>query len=373
MTPKSLALIATLLLPSFLSAQIVGGKWSKEYRYTGVLTWDMLGTKVAGAGDVDGDGTPDLLVAAPQMDTSSWTDNGVVFVYSGSTGLEIWRLEGVGNGVLFGSSVANAGDVNADGFADMIVGAPKASGNGFTEGGTVTVYSGADGMVLYTYGGNSAHSKVGQSVASAGDVNADGYADFIYGGYLEDPNGSLDAGTALVYSGKDGQLIYQFNGENDWDWFGHNVSTAGDINSDSHADIMVAAINTNPNGIDSAGSVYVYSGASGALLHRFDGDDISGWYGWSLCDLGDLDTDGINDLAIGSPWVDSGGLAQSGLTQVFSGATGLEIQRWEGQEDAGHFGNSISNARDVDGDGVDDLLVGAKWENLFRVTKLLHT
>jgi hypothetical protein len=363
MNSRALAVFFTLFLPSVLSAQIIGGKWIKEHRFSGINPWDMLGTAVSEAGDIDGDGTPDFLVAAPQMDTNGLVDNGVVFAYSGSTGLEIWRLEGENNRVLLGSSLANAGDVNADGYADMIVGAPKASGNGFAEGGAVTVYSGADGMALYTYGGNSPYSKVGFSVAGAGDVNADGYDDFIFGGYQEDTGGSIDAGTALVYSGKDGQLIYQFNGEADWDWFGFNVSAAGDLNSDGHADIMVAAINTDPNGINSAGSVYVYSGVSGALIHRFDGEDISGWYGWSLCDLGDLDTDGINDIAIGSPWANLRGSNPTGLTQVFSGATGDEIHRWEGQVESGHFGNSISNAKDIDGDGIDDLLVGAKWES----------
>lgn len=363
MKSTSIALLSSLLLPSVLSAQIIGGKWSKEHRFTGGNTWDMLGTAVSGGGDVDGDGIPDLLVGAPQMDTNGWTDNGVVFVYSGSTGAEIWKLEGTGNGVLFGTSVANADDVNGDGFADIIVGAPKASGNGFTEGGLVTVFSGIDGSALFSFEGNSANSKVGSCVSGAGDVNADGYADFILGGHQEDPNGMTDAGTAWVYSGRNGQLIHQFHGKNDWDWFGFNVSSAGDIDGDNHDDVMIAAIGTDPNGLQSAGTVYVYSGASGALLQQFDGDDLAGWYGWSLCALGDIDADGVNDLAIGSPWIELGGLTQAGLAQVFSGATGDEIMRFEGQVETGLFGNCISNANDVDGDGVDDVIVGAKWEN----------
>ena len=323
----------------------------------------MLGTSVAEAGDVDGDGIPDLIVGAPQMDTNGWTDNGVVFLYSGETGAEIRQLHGTGNGVLFGYSVANAGDVNGDGFADQIVGAPKASGNGFTEGGLVNVYSGKDGSQIYGYGGHSAYSKVGTCVAGSGDVNADGYADFLFGGHLEDANGLLDSGTVLVYSGKDGQIIHQLNGQNDWDWFGYSVAMAGDIDSDNYTDFMVAAINADPNSIQSAGTVYVYSGRHGTPIHKFDGAELSGWYGWSLCSIGDLDGDNVNELVIGSPWIESNGLSQAGLAQVFSGATGVEILRLQGQQESGHFGNSLSNAHDVDGDGMDDLLIGAKWES----------
>ncbi|MCH7879867.1 MAG: FG-GAP repeat protein, partial [candidate division Zixibacteria bacterium] len=179
-----------------------------------------------------------------------------------------YYFTGEAAGDVFGISVSGAGDVNNDGFADLIVGALPNDAGG-SNAGRAYVYSGQTGALLHTFTGEAAGDWFGHSVSGAGDVNNDGFADLIVGGPGNNAGGG-NAGRAYVYSGQTGALLHTFTGEAAVDFFGFSVSGAGDVNNDGFADLIVGAYRNDAGGSD-AGRAYVYSGQTGALLHTFTG------------------------------------------------------------------------------------------------------
>ncbi|MFQ6092314.1 MAG: M6 family metalloprotease domain-containing protein, partial [bacterium] len=206
------------------------------HSFTGEAAYDELGYSVSGAGDVNGDGFDDLIVGAPLNDAGG-PDAGRAYLYSGTTGALLYTLPGGGPGDHFGWSVSGAGDVNDDGYADLIVGAPLNDAGG-ADAGRAYIYSGATGTLLYPFTGQAAGDWLGVSVSGAGDVNNDGYADLIVGAPLNDA-GSTDAGRVYIYSGATGALLYTFTGEAAVDQLGSSVSGAGDVNNDGCDDLIV--------------------------------------------------------------------------------------------------------------------------------------
>ena len=156
------------------------------------------------------------------------SSNGSARVFSGVDGSVLYNFEGDSARDGFGGSVSGAGDVNGDGFADLIVGAPFDDNNGSISG-SARVFSGVDGSVLYDFDGDSAGDLFGGSVSSAGDVNGDGFDDLIVGANCDDNNGTR-SGSARVFSGVDGSVLYNFNGDSADDGLGGSVSGAGDVN-----------------------------------------------------------------------------------------------------------------------------------------------
>ncbi|MCH8274141.1 MAG: FG-GAP repeat protein [Armatimonadetes bacterium] len=175
----------------------------------------------------------------------------------------LYTFNGDSAGDLFGFSVSGAGDVNGDGFADLIVGAIFDGNNGDFSG-SARVFSGLDGSILYTFNGDSARDQFGTSVSGAGDVNADGFADLIVGARGDD-NNAFNAGSARVLSGVDGSVLYTLDGDSAGDVFGHSVSGAGDVDGDGFADLIVSALFDDNNGT-SSGSARVISGVSPLIL-----------------------------------------------------------------------------------------------------------
>jgi hypothetical protein len=255
----------------------------------------------------------------------------------------------------FGYSVSGAGDVNNDGYADLIVGAyAKFAGGPFV--GRAYVYSGQTGALLYTFTGAAAGDYFGYSVSGAGDVNKDGYADLIVGACQNDAGGP-NAGRAYVYSGQTGALLYTFTGEAISDYFGHSVSGAGDVNNDGYADLIVGAPYNDAGGSD-AGRAYVYSGQTGALLYTFTGEAADDNFGYSVSGAGDVNSYGYADLIVGAPYNDAGG-SNAGRAYVYSGQTGDFLYIFTGEAAGDRFGVSVSGAGDVNKDGYPDLIVGA--------------
>ncbi|MCP3915416.1 MAG: hypothetical protein GY711_07665 [bacterium] len=323
-----------------------GRDGAELYSVTTSIFESSFGHHVSGTGDVNGDGVGDFVAGAPVGATDP-PPLGTAFVYSGFDGTLLFSAQGTSEGARFGSGVGGAGDVNGDGFADVVIGSNGDGTNG-PAAGAVYVLSGTNGTTLYAFFGDASGDFLGTSVDGAGDVNADGVDDVIAGA-----TGTNGRGSARVYSGLDGSVLYTFHGDTSGETFGSAVSAAEDIDADGFADVIVGARLDNDSGMY-AGSARVFSGFDGSALYTFYGDahDV---LGSAVADAGDIDGDGRGDLIVGAP----GGNVLPGYARVFSGRDGSELVTYYGEFAGDDFGASVVGAGDVTMDGRSNVLVGA--------------
>jgi hypothetical protein len=227
-----------------------GLKTQPDWSAYGGQTGASFGAAVSGAGDVNRDGYDDILVGAPYFDASQ-PDSGAVFLFFGSVdGLSTaadWTAESGQESALFGIAVGSAGDVNADGYADILIGAPQFA-NLQTGVGAAFAYLGSeDGpgdVPVWTAGFSQPDSAFGTAVGSAGDVNQDGYADVIVGAPHFSDDQPDEGGVAVYLGGLNGLSASPswmgFGNKNDT-WFGFAAASAGDVNRDGHSDVIVGA------------------------------------------------------------------------------------------------------------------------------------
>ncbi|HLG94083.1 MAG TPA: FlgD immunoglobulin-like domain containing protein [candidate division Zixibacteria bacterium] len=325
-------------------------------------TQEAFGYAVAGAGDVNGDGYDDFIIGNHKASPNGLFEAGSAYVYSGLDRAVIHQVDGDSIGDHFGYSVSGAGDVNGDGTADFIVGAVRASPNGIFWAGSVFVFSGADGSRLDRKDGSAPLDYFGSSVAGSGDVNNDGFDDFIIGATNTNPGGLVNAGSVFVYSGADSSLLYRKNGRSVSEFFGVSVAGAGDVNGDGYADFIAGAPYADPDTIVqsvNSGAAYVYSGFDGSALFTVKSDSADDYLGFSVSGAGDVNGDGRGDFIVGAPNTDAAGMADAGWAGIYSGLTGSLLHALPGDSAGDLFGHSVAGAGDVDGDGRDDVMVGA--------------
>ena len=363
---------------------------SVTWMATGDREGAYFGTSVATAGDVNGDGYDDVIVGAPDY-SNGQTGEGAAFVYYGSAaGLNQtpnWMVESNKEYAAFGTSVATAGDVNGDGFDDIIIGAPGYE-NGGSNAGAVFVYYGSkpaglsakpaagagpslqpDWQIVF----NQAGANFGTSVTTAGDVNGDGYDDVIVGA-PDYSNGQTGEGAAFVYYGSvagvstTASWIAELNQPNAV--FGTSVATAGDVNGDGYADVIIGAPGYEKGEVNE-GAAFVYHGRKAGLETAanwmVESDQVNASLGWSVASAGDVNGDGFDDVIVGAPWY-SNGQTNEGAAFVYHGRkAGLETAanwRFESDQAISYFGWSVSTAGDVDADGFDEVIVGAdRYDN----------
>jgi hypothetical protein len=363
-------------LPIRIDPILTAAVWMIEGNQVGAL----LGSSVAGVGDVNGDGFDDVAISGPGTDGPQGPATGAVSVYLGSS-------LGLGFGpdvVLDGGPlemdlevVTGAGDVNDDGYADLLAGSPACDAGGGGAGAASLYLGGPLGLAStpsWTVQGNQAAAQVGWDVSTAGDVDGDGDAEILVGapGYSR---GQLREGVAMVFlgstQGPSGGAPLVFVEDADWigeadqgeAFFGQTVAAAWDVNGDGYGDVVVGAPYWDGALAPNDGRVFLYAGSAAGLrsapLWSATGLTTGVHLGEEVAGAGDVNGDGFSDLAFGMPaWSLPG--PSAGRVQVYYGALSgpAALPDWtlEGANAGDNFGYRLSPAGDADGDGFADLL-----------------
>ena len=388
------------------------------FRLVGVAGSDSSGYSVSAAGDINGDSVDDIVIGAPNGDPDSQNPEGmhragisyVVFgrgigsfdavinlsTLDGTTG---FRLDGSSPYDKSGRAVSAAGDINGDGIDDLIIGSDTLHiGStiahfsyvvfGKTSGFVPVINLGAlDGSNFFQLASAAPGDLGARAVSAAGDINGDGVDDLIIGAPYADPNELANAGSSnVVFGRKDGFPasfpLSSLNGSNGFrldgvvsnQYSGFSVSTAGDFNGDGIDDLIIGAsgrgfsylvFGRRTVGFDAVISLSTLDGSNGFRL------DASGS---RVSDAGDINGDGINDVIIGAPYADPNGVTDAGSSYVVFGRRGVFAPaislslldgrngfRLDGVARNDRSGFSVSAAGDVNGDGIDDLIIGAPY------------
>ncbi|MBK6657407.1 MAG: FG-GAP repeat protein [Proteobacteria bacterium] len=388
-TGNAYVVLGKALAGAGVSNTLDGLDGSNGFHIGGQNALDSLGFAVAGAGDINGDGFDDLIISAYGFDVSGGYSGAtyVIFGHAGASlptlGLDTldgqngFRIEGAGAGDRSGHAVAS-GDFNGDGFDDVIIGGNFANGSEHYSGAAFVVF-GHDGdfVNVESLGGNTvqridgaaASDYAGFTVASAGDVNGDGYDDVIVGATGVDATGNTAAGAAYVVFGHaepfttfnlgalDGSNGFRIDGALADTQLGLAVSGGGDVNGDGFADIVIGA----PQADDGAGASYVLFGHAGSFAASIVTSDLNGSTGLRLVGVtggdqsgtavsiaGDVDGDGYDDMLVGASAADNGAGPDNGSAYVIYGRDFTGAVAWQG-----------SSAADVlKGNGGDEILIG---------------
>ncbi|HNB60925.1 MAG TPA: integrin alpha, partial [Phycisphaerales bacterium] len=347
---------------------------------------EQFGFSVASAADANLDGYSDVMVSSPLTDLYTGGGNGDVALAMDAGFVQLFAGSSAGPGKfaffgfypstvyqqmerrVFGYTIAPAGDTNGDGWPDLLMGRIPIEGSV----GSARLETLASAPIWSAIGAN-VDDRYSAAMSAAGDVNGDGFADFIIGA----PNlGSNDEGGALLYPGDwpwPAAPSWQTQGSAMDEHHGYSVAGAGDVNGDGFSDVLVGAFGYT-NGEAGEGRVVAYYGGpnptsefkvwavqSQSFPLTQDGENV----GASVANLGDLDGNGRSELLIGCPGFDAGGKTDRGRALVYSGAEHGpdDWPAWivDGEEAGDEFGSAVANAGDVDADGFCDAVIGAPF------------
>jgi hypothetical protein len=325
----------------------------------GADAFERFGHALAAGRDLSGDGVPDVVVGAPLAGGPDGP--GAVRAFSGADGAPLWAIPGETALERFGAALALLDDVNGDGVAELVAGAPGDDTAG-TDAGCVRLFSGASGAPLARFHGTAAFEELGAALARAGDLDGDGREELLAGA----PGAATGAGYALVLSGASGALVRVLSGPASGARFGHALAAAGDIDADGVPDVIVGA--------PGSGSAHVFSGADGAELFavtrtRSEPQSISfldgpARFGWAVAGAGDADGDGHGDFAVGYPEHSAVWLFSGADARVLGVHASSHVYPSSGEILSAFFGFALARVPDLDGDGRDELAVGAPLDSV---------
>ncbi len=333
---------------------VSGGTGTLLWFHTGLQDYEQRGWALAPAGDWNGDGVGDVISGSPFYDLAAVVNAGLVKILDGVTGVQIWTFTGAASGDRFGFAVAGGFDFDHDGYDDILIGAPGADFGG-VDSGRVYLYSGVIGALVWTFDGLAPGDEAGASVAWLGDVDGDGIDDFAIGAPMASPGGVLEAGNCMIVSGGSGSLILDLPGNNAYGHLGHAVAAGRDLNGNGTPDVVVGAPGAAVAGVAYAGLVLAFEGASGMLMYELAGQATAERLGLTLAMTGDLDADGVADLAIGGR-----GPALEGLLQLHDGASGVRLFRSVGHVPGDRYASAVAYLGDLNSNGQPEMALGAE-------------
>ncbi len=317
------------------------------HRWLGEAAGDEFGWIARLVGDVDGDGVLDFVTTAP----SHQSGNGKIYVYSGKSAELLFAHVGTQQERL-GNGASSAGDVNQDSVPDVLVGAPDGP-----NGGAAYIYSGAGGALIKKLSAPKGGGKFGYKTCGLGDIDGDSHDDVLVTAMTANGD-EQSSGACFAFSGQTGKLLFQINGEKRGDKFGSAVACS---NRDGK---ILLAVGAQDAGINQGGLVYVFEIEQGVAKYKFviQGDGKSVNLGQMFLSFpGDIDQDGTMDI-YASDFSDGTTAPGAGKIVVCSGVDGKQLYSIEGTQPGEGFGTSPSDAGDVNGDGIGDLIIGA-WQN----------
>jgi len=379
--------LAGLFLPLFAS---LAGAQRTLFTVDGSAA-QGFGGSIDIVGDLDGDGHGEFLIGTYLAKNGSLDDAGLARIFSGADGSVLATFRGVGRGDFLGFGSGAAGDVNRDGFADVCIASYGDNVPGIgVDAGSVEILSGVDRSRLFLLTGTAANVFLGSRTVPGGDVNGDGKLDVLVRG----------GGRVMIFSGSDGSLLRELSGH---PGFGLSRSFAGvgDVNGDGFADVAALQLRVGtaigedllvfsgadgselwfrPAGLDDAsvagvmdangdghedivlgmpgrGLVLLLSGLDGTVIHEVAG--LPGErMGEQVTGAGDVDGDGYGDFVASLPGLDGAARADMGAVRAYSGRTGAVIATVEGALAGEGFGTKLAGGRDVNGDGIADVIAG---------------
>lgn len=374
---------------------------------------DQFGASLANLGDLDVDGIPDLAVGAP-YDDENGTDRGALWIlFMDTNGQVLTKLKiadglngftvSLNDGDHFGNAAAAVGDLDGDGIPDVVVGAPGDDDNGTDRGALWVLFLNRDGSVRSQQkisdvsGGFVAslndNDQFGAAVANIGDLNGDGIPDLVVGAAQDDDGGGDRGAVYILFLNRDGTVNAQqkisssegnFGGDlHNADNFGSAVAGVGDIDGDGVLDIAVGASGDDDGGSDRGAVWILFMNRDGTVKNEQKISQLNGQFdalladgdhfGSSLANVGDLNGDGIDEVAVGANLSDDGGPDRGAFYVLFLKKTGevissSRISQTDGNfpdslTDGEQFGTAIVGLGDLDGDGINDIGVGANLDD----------
>jgi len=329
-----------------------GSGWCVARRFPGAVPQGELGFRFGEPLDVDGDGRADVAAGA-RFKLEGTYQNGRATVWSGATGRVIRSWDGTWADGLFGHWVMPVPDLSGDGLADVIIAAPHAPVGGRMHG-IVVARSPKTGREIWRYE-ETVSENLGWDLDLAGDQNGDGRVDLFIGAPAE------DTGRVYLLSGKDGTVLRTYTVPAEAGSLGWYVARLDDLDGDGRPDVAIGA----PYAKDASGAwisgVWLLSSADGKVLQHWREADRRWGFGSVIAAVADVDGDHKADVAVGLPATEDQTWSLPGEVRIYSSVTGKELRRWAGTQPGEQYGRMIVATPDLDGDGVEDVAVGAPW------------